>query len=163
MRPWMTKFWVRLVAVIVFIVMALTAILSALGIWACVETRVYADGGAQLRQDALDSLAHRMDDTVTEYYRAFRDNEDTQSAKEYWEPYFSRERSNFFFRIKDASGNVLLQSYSAPSQYHSSGDFAEAAEIFTTEQAFDSAAKRQAWLEDFAKNHQIWSAIKRLY
>ena len=78
MRPWMTKFWVRLVAVIVFIVMALTAILSALGIWACVETRVYADGGAQLRQDALDSLAHRMDDTVSEYFRAFRDNEDTQ-------------------------------------------------------------------------------------
>ena len=66
MRPWMTKFWVRLVAVIVFIVMALTAILSALGIWACVESRVYADGGAQLRQDALDSLAHRMDDTVAE-------------------------------------------------------------------------------------------------
>lgn len=157
MRPWMTKFWVRLVAVIVFIVMALTAILSALGIWACVETRVYADGGAQLRQDALDSLAHRMDDTVTEYYRAFRDNEDTQSAKEYWEPYFSRDRSNYFFRIKDASGNVLLQSYSAPSQYHSSGDFAEAAEIFTTEQAFDSAAKRQAWFEEFAKDHQIWS------
>ena len=157
MKPWMTKFWVRLVAVIVFIVMALAAILSALGIWACVESRVYADGGAQLRQDALDSLAHRMDDTVSEYYRAFRDNEDTQSAKEYWEPYFSKERSNFFFRIKDASGNVLLQSYSAPSQYHSRGDFEEAAEIFTTEQTFDSEAKRQAWLEDFAKNHQIWS------
>ena len=157
MRPWMTKFWVRLVAVIVFIVMALTAILSAIGIWACVETRVYADGGAQLRQDALDSLAHRMDDTVTEYYRAFRDNEDTQSAKEYWEPYFSKERSNFFFRINDASGNVLLQSYSAPSQYHSRGDFEEAAEVFTTEQTFDSEAKRQAWLEDFAKDHQIWS------
>lgn len=157
MRPWMTKFWVRLVAVIVFIVMTLTAILSALGIWACVEARVYADGGAQLRQDALDSLAHRMDDTVSEYYRAFRDNEDTQSAKEYWEPYFSKERSNFFFRIKDASGNVLLQSYSAPSQYHSRGNFEEAAEIFTTEQTFDSAAKRQAWLEGFAKDHQIWS------
>ena len=157
MRPWMTKFWVRLVAVIVFIVMALTAILSALGIWACVESRVYADGGAQLRQDALDSLAHRMDDTVSEYYCAFRDNEDTQSAKEYWEPYFSKEQSNFFFRIKDSSGNVLLQSYSAPSQYHSRGDFEQAAEIFTTEQTFDSEAKRQAWLEDFAKNHQIWS------
>ena len=156
MRPWMTKFWVRLVAVIVFIVMTLTAILSALGIFACVETRVYADGGAQLRQDALNSLAHRMDDSVSEYYRAFRDSEDAQSAKEYWEPYFSKERSNFFFRIKDASGNVLLQSYSAPSQYHSRGDFEEAAEIFTTEQTFDSAAKRQAWLEDFAKNHQIW-------
>ncbi len=157
MRPWMTKFWVRLVAVIVFIVMALTTILSALGIFACVETRVYADCGAQLRQDALDSLARRMDDTVSEYYRAFRDNEDTQSVKEYWEPYFSKERSNFFFRIKDASGAVLLQSYSAPSQYHSSGYFEEAAEIFTTEQSFDSAAKRQAWLEDFAKKYQIWS------
>lgn len=157
MRPWMTKFWVRLVAVIVFIVMALTTILSALGIFACVETRVYADGGAQLRQDALDSLARRMDDTVSEYYRAFRDNEDTQSVKEYWEPYFSKERSNFFFRIKESSGNVLLQSYSAPSQYHSSGYFEEAAEIFTTEQSFDSAAKRQAWLEDFEKKYQIWS------
>ena len=38
MKPWMTKFWVRLVAVIVFIVMVLLAILSAAGIWACVES-----------------------------------------------------------------------------------------------------------------------------
>ncbi len=70
MKPWMTKFWVRLVAVVVFIAMVLLAILSALGIWACVETRVYADGGAQLRQDALNSLASRMTSTVSDYYRA---------------------------------------------------------------------------------------------
>lgn len=157
MKPWMTKFWVRLVAVVVFIAMVLLAILSALGIWACVETRVYADGGAQLRQDALNSLASRMTSTVSDYYRAYADNDDTQYVKDYWEPYFSKERSNFFFRIKDKNGNVLLQSYSAPFQYHSSGDFEEAAEIYTIEQTFDSAAKRQAWLEDFAKEHQLWS------
>ena len=157
MKPWMTKFWVRLVAVVVFIAMVLLAILSALGIWACVETRVYADGGAQLRQDALNSLASRMTSTVSDYYRAYADNDDTQAVTDYWEPYFSKERSNFFFRIKDKNGNVLLQSYSAPFQYHSSGDFEEAAEIYTIEQTFDSAAKRQAWLEDFAKEHQLWS------
>lgn len=157
MKPWMTKFWVRLVAVVVFIAMVLLAILSALGIWACVETRVYADGGAQLRQDALNSLASRMTSAVSEYYRAYVNNDDTQYAKDYWEPYFSKERSNFFFSIKDKNGNVLLQSYTAPFQYHSSGDFEEAAEILTIEQTFDSAAKRQAWLEDFAKEHQLWS------
>lgn len=157
MKPWMTKFWVRLISVVVFIVMVLLAILSALGIWACVETRVYADGGAQLRQDALNSLANRMTTTVSEYYRAYVNNDDTQYAKDYWEPYFSKERSNFFFSIKDENGNILLQSYTAPFQYHSSGDFEEASEILTIEQTFDSAAKRQAWLEDFAKGHQIWS------
>ena len=157
MKPWMTKFWVRLVAVIVFIVMVLAAILSALGIWACVETRVYADGGAQLRQDALDSLAGRMTATVSDYYRAYINNDDTQYVKDYWEPYFSKERSNFFFRIKDANGNILLQSYTAPFQYHSTSDFDEAAEIITIEQTFASAAKRQAWFEDFIKEHQIWS------
>lgn len=156
MKPWMTKFWVRLTAVIVFIVMVLLAILSALGIWACVENRVYADGGAQLRQDALNSLASRMTATVSDYYRAFINNDDTQYVKDYWEPYFSKEHSNFFFSIKDTNGSILLQSYTAPFQYHSSGDFEEAAEIYTTEQTFDSAAKRQAWLEDFAKEHQIW-------
>ena len=157
MKPWMTKFWVRLVAVVVFIAMVLLAILSALGIWACVETRVYADGGAQLRQDALNSLASRMTSAVSDYYRAYVDNDDTQYVKDYWEPYFSKERSNFFFSIKDENGNILLQSYTAPFQYHSNTDFEEAAEIYTIEQTFDSAAKRQAWLEDFAKEHQLWS------
>ena len=156
MKPWMTKFWVRLVAVIMFIVMILAAVLSAIGIWACVETRVYADGGAQLRQDALASLASRMTATVSDYYRSYVTNDDPQSVQDYWEPYFSKERSNFFFSIKDANGNVILQSYSAPFQYHSSEDFEEAAEIYTTEQTFDSAAKRQAWLEDFSKEHQVW-------
>ena len=156
MKPWMTKFWVRLVAVIMFIVMILAAVLSAIGIWACVETRVYADGGAQLRQDALASLASRMTATVSDYYRSYVTNDDPQSVQDYWEPYFSKERSNFFFSIKDANGNVILQSYSAPFQYHSTGDFEEAAEIYTTEQTFDSAAKRQAWLEDFSKEHQVW-------
>lgn len=157
MKPWMTKFWVRLIAVVVFIAMVLLAILSALGIWACVETRVYADGGAQLRQDALNSLASRMTSAVSDYYRAYVDNDDTQYVKDYWEPYFSKDRSNFFFSIKDKNGNVLLQSYTAPFQYHSNTDFEEAAEIYTIEQTFDSAAKRQAWLEDFAKEHQLWS------
>lgn len=157
MKPWMTKLWVRLVAVLVFIVMVLTAILSAIGIWACVETRVYADGGAQLRQDALNSLASRMTATVSDYYHSYINNDDPQYVKDYWEPYFSRERSNFFFSIKDETGNVVLQSYNAPFQYHSRSDFEEAAEIYTTEQAFESAAKRQAWLEDFSKEHQIWS------
>ena len=156
MKPWMTKFWVRLVAVIVFIVMVVLAILSAAGIFACVETRVYADGGAQLRQDALYALASRRDQSVANYYLDYVNQEG--EAKEYWEPYFSKEHTNYFFQVKDADGKVLLSSYTAPHQYHSTGTLvAHAQNPQSIEKQFDSAAKRQAWLEDFAKDHVIWN------
>lgn len=153
MKPWMTKFWVRLVAVIVFIVMVLLAILSAAGIWACVESRVYADGGAQLRKDVLSNLAYRMDNTVAEYYRAYTNGEE---AKEYWEPYFSKEHTNYFFQLKDKDGTVLLSSYSAPYQFHNSGELADLSDVLYIEESFDSAAKRQVWLEEFSQKHEIW-------
>lgn len=155
MKPWMTKFWVRLVAVIVFVVMVVLAILSAAGIFACVETRVYADGGAQLRQDALYALASRRDQSVADYYLDYVNQEG--EAKEYWEPYFSKENTNYFFQVKDADGKVLLSSYTAPHQYHSTGTLDAAQNTQHIEKRFDSAAKRQAWLEDFSKDHVIWN------
>lgn len=152
----MTKFWVRLAAVIVFLVMVLLAILSAAGIWAFVENRVYADGGAQLRYEILDKLAGRMDRTVMEYYRDFDSGKDTEWLKDYWNAYLTPEKSNFFFQIRDAGGKILFSSYSAPYQFHSTGEFEDVQEVLTEEQTFDSAAKRQAWLEDFSREYRVW-------
>ena len=159
MKPWMTKLWVRIVAIIVFIVMAILALGTAIGIWACVEERVYADGGAELRRDALYNLACRMDQSAYNYYQAYIDaesDEERQETETYFAPYFSAENTNYFFKIKDAEGNVVLASYTAPYQHKSSGDFGVATEIFTEEQTFDSAAKRQAWIEDFTKGKRVW-------
>ena len=159
MKPWMTKLWVRIVAIIVFIVMTIFALGTALGIWACVEERVYADGGAELRRDVLYHLACRMDQSAYNYYQAYFDAEndaEQQEIEAYYAPYFSAENTNYFFKIKDAEGNVVLSSYTAPYQHKSSGDFGAATEIFTEERSFDSAAKREAWFEDFTKDKRVW-------
>ena len=155
MKPFMTKFWVRLVAVVVFISMVIVAILSAAGIWACLETRVYADDGAQLRKDVLDSLACRMDSSVQEYYLNYRN--DPNGAQDYWAPFFSAERTNYFFQVKDKDGNVILSSYSAPYQYHSTDSLEDGSNVQYIEKTFESAAKRQAWMEEFSDKHRIWS------
>ena len=154
MKPWMTNFWVRLVTIVLFLSMVIVAIVSAVGIFACAEMRVYADGGAQMRQDMLNSLAYRMDSSVQEYYLQYTN--DPEGAKDYWAPFFSAEKTNYFFQVKDKDGKVLLSNYSAPYQYHSSGSLDAASEALYIEKTFDSAAKRQAWLEEFGKKYTIW-------
>ena len=143
----------RIVAVIVFIVMMLVAVLSSFGIFVCVQENVYTDNGASLRHDALQYLSWKMDGTVLEYYHAYQS--DPEAAEDYWAPYFSREKTNYFFRLKDADGKTILSSYTAPYQFHATGTLEETVEYQDVTKSFDSAAKRQAWLEDFSRTRRI--------
>ena len=157
-KDWFSRLWVRIVAVIVFVVMVGIAVLCALGIWACVEEDVYVDGGAQLRRDALSSLAFHRDGDVENYYReCVEDDEADEWTKQYYADIFSREKTNYFFQVKDPEGKVVLSSYSAPYQYHSSGSLEATWNRMYVDKTFDSAAKRQAWLEDFTEAaYMIW-------
>ena len=117
---WKNKLWVRILAVIVFLLMLIGAALSAAGIWICLEAKVYADGGTYLRHEALDFLAPMMDSDVEMYYYDAQNNY-AHYGKEHWENVFSAENTNYFFQLKDADGKVVLSSPTRPSQFHSSG------------------------------------------
>lgn len=153
MKRKMSKGTLRIIAIIVFVVMVLLAALSAFGIWVCVQERVYADGGASLRQDALRYLSWKMDGTVLEYYDAYQS--DPQAAEDYWAPYFSREKTNYFFRLRDADGKTILSSYTAPYQFQNTGILGGTEAYLYADQSFDSAAERQEWLEEFSEDHRI--------
>lgn len=153
MKRKMSKGTLRIIAIIVFVVMVLLAALSAFGIWVCVQERVYADGGASLRQDALRYLSWKMDGTVLEYYDAYQS--DPQAAEDYWAPYFSREKTNYFFRLRDADGKTILSSYTAPYQFQNTGILGGTEANLYADQSFDSAAAREEWLEEFSKDHKI--------
>ena len=149
---WKNKLWVRILAVIVFLLMLVGAALSAAGLWACVETHVYSDGGAYLRQEALYTLACRMDSTVENYYYDSQNGFDAY-GREHWEQVFSPENTNFFFRLKDADGKVVLSSAARPSQYHSTGEMdLPGHEMKVLDAEFSSAAQRQVRVEELDKS-----------
>ena len=145
---WKHKLWVRILAVIVFLLMLIGAALSAAGIWICLETKVYADGGTYLRHAALDYLAPMMDSDVEMYYYDSQNNY-AHYGKDHWESVFSAENTNYFFQLKDANGKVVLSSPTRASQYHSSDIlYMEPEETSILEEDFTSAAKRQVRMEE---------------
>ena len=152
---WKHKLWVRILAIVVFLLMLIGAALSAAGLWICLETKVYADGGTYLRHAALDYLAPMMDDDVAMYYSDAQNNY-AHYGKEHWESVFSPENTNYFFQLKDADGKVVLSSPARASQYHSSDTlFMAPTETSDIEEEFTSAAKRQVRVEELNSQYQI--------
>ena len=155
MKNWKNNIWTRIIAIIVFILMLVAAGLSAAGLWACLEMRVYADGGIYFRRAVMDYLAPKMDDSVLYYYYDAQNNFESY-GKEHWEALFSEENTNFFFTLKDQDGKVLLSSPTRPSQYHETGTLeSPVMDVQEIDEEFTSAAQRQVRLEELQEQYNI--------
>ena len=158
MRNLTKQFWAKAFAVVLLVIITLTVIGCAAGFWLFTQYDVYLDDGVRLRRGVEEALAYRWSTEAQSYYSEYAVAQEHHEALDSsWEERFRERNTNFFFTITDADGNELLSSYSAEHRTHISYHFDDAGNADTQEenQAFDSAAKRQVFLEELEKNYQI--------
>lgn len=155
MKQLLPKFWAKFVAGLLFVVMTVLFVASALGVVTLASENAYADGGKQMREHALYSLVYNRIDVVADYYRVYKNapesGEQTESLTNY-ESLFSKENSNYFFTITDAEGTVLLSNYTDDYQFSDATSY---------NLSWDQQVKRET--KDFATEDEADAYLQALY
>ena len=103
------KLWVKCTAIALLIVFAVLLAASALGIAYLISCGAYLDGGAQLRQDAANSVMYRISySDAQEALQAYRSDQ-PQELKLIQERY-TADKSNVYFEwVDEKTGESLLR------------------------------------------------------
>lgn len=160
MKQLLPKFWAKFVAIVLFVVMNFLLLVSAAGVTVCAVSETYLDGGEQLRESVLDAMAAGKRYEVGGYYETYRQLEgDMENPKlDYLAERFSPEKTNYFFTVTDADGNVLLSNYMDDYQYRTTEPYSvrEDSTLQTESKEFFSAAERQVYLEQLEEDYEIY-------
>ena len=103
------KLWVKCTAIVLLIMFAVLLAASALGIAYLISCGAYLDGGAQLRQDAANSVMYRISySDAQEALQAYRSDQ-PQELKLIQERY-TADKSNVYFEwVDEKTGESLLR------------------------------------------------------
>ena len=103
------KLWVKCTAIALLIVFAVLLLASALGVAYLISCGAYLDGGAQLRQDAANSVMYRISySDAQEALQAYRSDQ-PQELKLIQERY-TADKSNVYFEwVDEKTGESLLR------------------------------------------------------
>ena len=103
------KLWVKCTAIALLIVFAVLLLASALGMAYLISCGAYLDGGAQLRQDAANSVMYRISySDAQEALQAYRSDQ-PQELKLIQERY-TADKSNVYFEwVDEKTGESLLR------------------------------------------------------
>ena len=103
------KLWVKCTAIVLLIMFAVLLAASALGIAYLISCGAYMDGGAQLRQDAANSVMYRISySDAQEALQAYRSDQ-PQELKLIQERY-TADKSNVYFEwVDEKTGESLLR------------------------------------------------------
>lgn len=160
MKQLLPKFWAKFAAIVLFMVMNFLLLVSAAGVTVCAVSEAYLDGGAQLRESVLGALTASKRYEAGGYYETYIKFEgDTENPQlEYLAERFSPKKTNYFFTVTDADGNVLLSNYMDDYQYCATEPYSfQKGDIVHTEaKEFFSAAERQVYVEQLEKEYEIY-------
>lgn len=103
------KLWVKCTAIALLVVFAVLLLASALGVAYLISCGAYLDGGAQLRQDAANSVMYRISySDAQEALQAYRSDQ-PQELKLIQEHY-TADKSNVYFEwVDEKTGESLLR------------------------------------------------------
>ena len=103
------KLWVKCTAIALLVVFAVLLLASALGVAYLISCGAYLDGGAQLRQDAANSVMYRISySDAQEALQAYRSDQ-PQELKLIQERY-TADKSNVYFEwVDEKTGESLLR------------------------------------------------------
>lgn len=103
------KLWAKCTAIALLIVFAVLLLASALGVAYLISCGAYLDGGAQLRQDAANSVMYRISySDAQEALQAYRSDQ-PQELKLIQERY-TADKSNVYFEwVDEKTGESLLR------------------------------------------------------
>lgn len=162
MKQLLPKFWAKFVAIVLFVIMCVLLLLSAAGVTACAVSEAYLDDGAQLRESVLNAMVTNKLWEVQGYYKVYRENGGDAGSPEleHLAEQFSEKKTNYFFTVTDADGNVLLSSYMDDYQYCAATpySFRKNDTIQNESKEFFSAAERQVYLEQLEENYEVYGS-----
>ena len=159
MKQLLPKFWAKFVAGLLFVVMTVVLVVSAAGVFICAVSNAYLDGGTQLREAVLRTMAANKSWDAQMYYEiSERMRLDGSDGATGLEEEFSPERTNYFFKITDGDGNELLNSYTDEYQYCASSSFSvelESSEKDIVSRDYYTNAERETDLEELRAAYHV--------
>ena len=104
---------IKIVAVILFVLLLIAAVVSAAGAFILAQEGVYLDGGKELRNDILTSLAWREIDGIRAYLELKYGVDRNEEAASDFAELYTAERSNLCITVEDSKGKTVYENTSA--------------------------------------------------